>query len=156
MRIEAGEGATRRRHRVPLGPWLVLGLLAAGGCTSIRVDFLARPDAVMIAAIEPGVTTRSGVIDRLGPPEEMRRPSPFERLRLSTPQSRKYEEAGDIFDTSAYTYASGRYESTWLDLLVIRVTREKSLEDRWRIEFGADDVVTAVSHVDEIHAEEPR
>jgi len=124
------------------------------GCAVIRLDFNELPAPEALASIEPGVTTRSEVLRRLGPPEEMRIPAPFDRVRQTTPIHRKVLEAHDVFGAEAYTYARGRrdirtYGIMPVGLVIFRVLNEHSTEERWRIEFDGD-LVATVSHVDEI------
>lgn len=124
------------------------------GCTTVRIDFHEQGDSGALVAIEPGVTTRSEVLRRLGPPDEMRRPAPFERARETSPIRRRIIEAGDVFGRDAYTYASGRHTTRAFGILplgpaLFRVTRVRSTEERWRIEFDEADVVRSVSRVDE-------
>jgi len=125
------------------------------GCSIFQIDFQTLPPAERFQSIRPGVTTRSEVLARLGPPEEIRRPAPFERARLHSPQHRRVIETGDIFGHQAYTYASGRRRTESLGLLpiglsLLRVQRTRSTEERWRIEFDDEDVVQSISHVDEL------
>ena len=129
----------------------ILGVaLALGGCTSVDLEFPALPEAEALDWVRPGVTTRSQVLLRLGPPEEMRRPAPFERARLSAPQYRRILEAGDVFGRDAYTYVSGRRSLRTFGILpigppIFRIAWRRSTEERWRIEFDADDRVRSVS-----------
>jgi hypothetical protein len=129
-------------------------LLAIFGCTSIAVDYQRLPTPEALGSIRPGVTTRSEVLRRLGPPEEMRRPAPFERTRLTSPQRRRILESGDVFGRNAYTYSSERDTRTGIGLLpngpaLLRISWRSLREDRWRLEFDEKDVVRSVSHVDE-------
>ncbi len=131
---------------------LSLGLTA---CLSIEMDFQRLPPAEALASIEPGRTTRSEVLARLGPPEEMRGFSPPERARFTSPQRRRVAEAGEIFGDDAYTYAASRrtienFGILPIGLPIARRGWRTSKEDRWRIEFDADDVVSSVSHVEEL------
>ncbi len=131
---------------------LSLGLT---GCLSIQMDFQRLPPPEALASIEPGRTTRSEVLARLGPPEEMRSIPPPERARFTSPQRRRVAEAGEIFGDDAYTYAASRRTIENFGLLpigvaILRVGWRISKEDRWRIEFDADDVVSAVSQVEEL------
>lgn len=121
----------------------------------VQMDFRHLPARAALDSIQPGVTTRAEVLHRLGPPEEMRRPADFDRARLTTPQHRRVLEEGVLFGDDAYTYASGRRRIDAFGILPIglklfRVTRTDSMEERWRIEFGADGVVSSISHVDEL------
>lgn len=128
--------------------------LLALGCTTTRMDFHTLPPPERFASIEPGVTTRSEVLRRLGPPDELRRPANFERARRTTPQLRRVLEAGDVFGTDAWTWASGRRSTRSLSLppgpSLFSVAETRSREERWRIEFDGVGVVRSVSHVDEI------
>lgn len=131
--------------------------LVVGGCTSVVMDYPGLPPAEALRSIEPGVTTRAQVLGRLGPPEEMRQPAGFDRSRATLPQARRVLEAGEIFDDRAYTYARARSTLSSFGIFPVgpalfRWTRRRLLEERWRIEFDAQDVVSSVSHVDEIGA----
>ncbi len=124
------------------------------GCTTVELDYQRLPSPEALASIRKGITTRSEVLQRLGPPEELRRPAPFERAPLGSSQRRRILEGGDIFGRDAYTYASEQHAIESFGLLPVsvtlfRVSRRTALEDRWRIEFDEKDVVRAVSHVDE-------
>lgn len=124
------------------------------GCTTVELDYQRLPSPEALASIQRGITTRSEVLQRLGPPEELRRPAPFERAPLGSSQRRRILEGGDIFGRDAYTYASERHVIESFELLPVRVTllrisRRTALENRWRIEFDEQGVVRAVSHVDE-------
>lgn len=124
------------------------------GCTTVELDYQRLPSPEALASIQRGITTRSEVLQRLGPPEELRRPAPFERAPLGSSQRRRILEGGDIFGRDAYTYASERHVFESFELLPVRVTllrisRRTALENRWRIEFDEQGVVRAVSHVDE-------
>ena len=130
-----------------------LGLLAAlsVGCATTQLDHHLLPPAEALQSIEAGVTTRSEVLQRLGPPEEMRRPANFDRARTTTPQHRRILEEGRLFDGRSYTYASARRTSVDIGLLpvgpeILRVTRTRSVEERWHIEFDENDVVSSISH----------
>jgi hypothetical protein len=129
-------------------------LLTILGCTTVALDYGGLPAPEALGSIEPGVTTRGEVLQQLGPPEELRRPAPFERGRLASPQRRRILESGDIFGSDVYTYASSRETRTNLGLLptgpaLFRISWRRSYEDRWRLEFDENDVVRSVSHVDE-------
>jgi len=133
---------------------LSAALLAILGCTTIALDYGRLPAPEALESIEPGVTTRSEVLQRLGPPEELRRPAPFERGRLASPHRRRILESGDIFGSAVYTYASSSETRTNVGLLptgpaLFRISWRKSREDRWQLEFDENDVVRSVSHVDE-------
>jgi hypothetical protein len=59
-----------------------------------------------------------------------------------------------VFGRDVYTYSRERRTEKRAGILplfvaVFRVTRVRSLDERWRIEFDADGVVRSVSHVDE-------
>jgi hypothetical protein len=128
--------------------------VAICGCTTLQLDFQRLPPSEELASVQPGVTTRSEVLQRLGPPEEFRRPSAFERARLTSLQERQTLEAHQIFGRDAYTYASARRTTRSFGILpagivLFRISRVHSAEARWRIEFDEGDVVTSVSHVDE-------
>ena len=127
---------------------------AVCGCTTIELNFQRLPPPEELASVQSGVTTRSEVLRRLGPPEEFRRPAPFERARLTSPQQRQIIEAQEIFGRDAYTYASGRRTTRTFGILpagivLFRISRVRSAEVRWRIEFDGAGVVSSVSHVDE-------
>lgn len=129
-------------------------LLAPGGCTSVELAFQSLPDPAVLDAIEPGRTTRMEVVRLLGPPDDMRRPAIFERVRRSSPEERKIIEAQDVFGTT-YTYAAGRDTRESFGIMpmgpaLFRVSWLTSRETRWRIEFDEADVVTSVSRVDEL------
>ena len=133
----------------------LLAAFAGVGCTSTRMDFHTLPSAEAFASIQPGVTTRSQVLQALGPPEEMRRLANFDRARRTTPQHRRVLEGGDVFGTRAYTYAAGQRSTFELEIVpfgpsAFSYDQFHSREDRWRIEFDDAGVVTSVSHVDEI------
>ena len=135
-----------------LGFWVVVA--AAFGCTTLEINYQRLPEREALASIQEGITTRSQVLRQLGPPEELRRPAPFERVRLSSPQRRRIVESGDIFADEFYTYASERHATRTFGLMplgpaLFRVSWTRSREDRWRIEFDENGVVHSVSHVDE-------
>lgn len=132
---------------------VLLGIasLALCACTTVRIEYQDLPPLEALHSIEPGATTRSEVLARLGPPEEMRSPAPFERARLTSPQKRKVLVAGDVFGRDAYTYARGIRTSRSLGVLpvgpeLLEVSWKWSREDRWRIEFDERGVVRSVSH----------
>ena len=132
----------------------LLGGILCLGCTSTRMDFHHLPPRELLRSVEPGVTTRSQVLRRLGPPEELRRPADFDRARLSTPQHRRILDERRVFGDDVYTYVAGRRLSDSFAILpfgpsLLRIARTRSLEERWRIEFDEAGVVSAVSHVDE-------
>lgn len=134
---------------------LSVAVAAVCGCTTFEVNYQRLPTPQALESIRAGTTTRSEVLRRLGPPEELRRPAPFERARPSSPQRRRIVDGGDIFDRSSYTYASERHTVRDFGLLptgpaLFDVSWSTSREDRWRIEFDENDVVQTVSHIDEI------
>ncbi len=143
---------------IAVGGGAGLALAALCGCTSVVLDFHRLPPEDALRSIEAGVTTRGEVLRRLGPPEEMRQPAGFDRTRKTTPQHRRILEGGDVFGRDAYTYARGRQTLDSFGIFPVgaaffRTTRERSVEERWRIEFGSDDIVSSVSYVDGIHAD---
>ena len=124
------------------------------GCTTLEIRYQRVPAREALASIQEGITTRSEVLQRLGPPEEFRQPSPFDRTRSTSPQRRRILEGGEVFIQDIYTYASERYRVGTFGLLPVgvslfRVTWRNSREDRWRLEFDENDVVQTVSHIDE-------
>lgn len=124
----------------------------ATGCATVEIDHQSAPSAERVAAIVPGATTRSEVLRTLGPPEEMRRPAPFEGLQLSNPSRRKLIEAADWFGRDAWTWASVHLRNRTVGLLPVgpalfRVRWSESFEERVRIEFDAEDRVRSVSRV---------
>ncbi len=124
------------------------------GCTTLELNFQRLPPSEELASVQPGVTTRSEVLRRLGPPEEFRRPAAFERARLTSLQERQTLEAHQIFGRDAYTYVSARRTTRSFGILpagivLFRISRVHSAEVRWRIEFDEADVVSSVSHRDE-------
>jgi hypothetical protein len=135
---------------------VVLAALLGAGCTTIEGHFQHLPSEEALRSIEPGVTTRSEVLRRLGPPEELRRPAVFiERAPTTAPQRRKILEAGELFSNDRYTYATVRLRADRLGIMpvglpIVSVTWVESREDRWVVEFGSDDVVRTISHADEI------
>lgn len=134
---------------------LLAALTATPGCTTVELSYQRLPTSEALESIQAGITTRSEVLERLGPPEELRRPAPFERGRISSPQRRKILESGDVFGRDSYTYASERDTIRTFGVLpigpgIFRISWRTSREDRWRIEFGEDDVVRTMSHVDEM------
>ncbi len=127
------------------------------GCATSRMEFRHLPAPDALQSIQPGITTRSEVLRLLGPPEEMRRPANFDRARKTTPQSRRVLEEGNLFGRTAYTYAAGRRVTRDLGLIpggpkVLSFAFTESAEERWRIEFDPNGVVSSVSHRDEIGA----
>ena len=135
-----------------LGLWVAVA--AAFGCTTLEINYQHLPEREALASIQEGITTRGEVLQRLGPPEEFRQPSPLDRTRSTSPQRRRILEGGEVFFQDTYTYASERYRINTFGLLPVgpslfRVTWRKSREDRWRLEFDENDVVRTVSHVDE-------
>jgi hypothetical protein len=134
---------------------LSVALAAICGCTTVEVEYQRLPTPEALGSIQAGITTRSEVLRRLGPPEEFRRPAPFERARITSPQRRRILESGDVFGRDVYTYASERDTRRNFGLLptgpaLFRLSWRSSREDRWRLEFDENDVVRTVSHVDEI------
>ena len=164
-------GWARTRDRLAFGPvkgnlglsnsawiasWVILSLFAPG-CTSGRLDYHSTPPRAAFEAIEPGVTTRSEVLHRLGPPEELRRLSNFDRSLDTSPQERRVLEGGDLFGRDAYTYARSerrieRFAIPPFGPTLFAIDGRGSREERWRIEFDEADRVRSVSHVDEIGA----
>jgi hypothetical protein len=133
---------------------LSVAVAATFGCTTLQIDYQRLPAPEVLASVQEGVTTRREVLERLGPPEEFRQPSPFDRARSTSPQRRRILEGGEVFIRDFFTYASERYTTRTFGLLPVgpslfRVTWRKSREDRWRLEFDENDVVRTVSHVDE-------
>jgi hypothetical protein len=127
---------------------------AVFGCTTLEINYQRLPAPEALGSIQEGVTTRSEVLERLGPPEEFRQPSPFDRTRRTSPQRRRILEGGEVFIRDVYTYASERYTLETFGLLPVgpslfRVSWRNSREERWRLEFDENDVVHTVSHVDE-------
>lgn len=139
--------------RIFVARFCTAGLAAAVcGCATVEIDYQSLPSEAALAAVEPGTTTRSEVLQRLGPPDEMRRPAPFEGLQLSNPNRRRMLEAGDLFGRDAWTWAAIHRSSRTAGLLPVgpalfRVRWSRSLEERIRIEFDADDRVSSVSRV---------
>jgi hypothetical protein len=134
---------------------LCAALLFVCGCTTIELEYQSLPAPEALESIQAGITSRSEVLERLGPPEEMRRPAPFERQRPSSPQFRRTIEAGEIFGDGAYTYARERHTIRTFGLLptgpgLFQISWRKSREDRWRLEFDESGVVRTVFHIDEI------
>jgi len=137
---------------VSFGLWVAVA--AVLGCTTVEINYQRLPAREALESIQEGITTRSEVLQRLGPPEEFRQPSPFDRARPTSPQRRRILEGGEVFFQDIYTYASERYRVETFGLLPVgvslfRVTWRNSREDRWRLEFDENDVVHTVSHVDE-------
>ncbi len=136
---------------------VLTGLLALCACTTVQLDFQALPPAEAFLSLRPGVTTRDEVLHRLGPPDELRRPSNFDRARFITPQHRRVLEGGRLFDARTWTWATGVRRSRSFQIVpggpaLFGISRTESLEERWRVEFDAAGVVESVSHVDEIGA----
>ena len=132
----------------------IFAALLSVGCSTVQMDFRHLPSPEALRSIRPGATTRSEVLRRLGPPEELRRPANFDRARPTTPQHRRILEEGRIFGDDSYTYASGRRRTTDVDILpygpkLLSFSWTRSQEERWRIEFDSEGVVRSVSHVDE-------
>ncbi len=135
----------------------ILAAILSVACSTTQLEFRHLPASDALRSIRPGVTTRSEVLHRLGPPEELRRPSNFDRVRTTTPQHRRILEGGRIFGDDVYTYASGRRRSTDVGILpigpaLLRFSFTRSQEERWRIDFDADGVVHSVSQVDELRS----
>ena len=133
---------------------LSVAAAAACGCTTLEINYQRLPAPEALESIQEGITTRGEVLKRLGPPEEFRQPSPFDRARPTSPQRRRILEGGEVFIQDIYTYASERYRVETFGLLPVgvslfRVSWRNSREDRWRLEFDENDVVHTVSHVDE-------
>jgi hypothetical protein len=133
---------------------LSVAVAAACGCTTLEINYQGLPAPEALESIQEGITTRSEVLKRLGPPEEFRQPSPLDRARPTSPQRRRILEGGEVFIQDIYTYASERHRIETFGLLPIgpslfRISWERSREDRWRFEFDENDVVHSVSHVDE-------
>jgi hypothetical protein len=132
--------------------FLAVAVSAACGCATVQIDHQPLPPAAAFDAIEPGSTTRSQVLRNLGPPEELRRPAPFEGLQLSNPQRRRILEAGDLFGRDAWTYAAVHRSIRTVGLLpvgpaLLRVRWSNALEERVRIEFDEHDRVRSISRV---------
>jgi len=133
---------------------LCVAVATVFGCTTLEINYQRLPTPEALESIQEGITTRSEVLERLGPPEEFRQPSPFDRTRTTSPQRRRILEGGEVFIRNVYTYASERYTLETFGLLPVgpslfRVSWKNSREDRWRLEFDENDVVHTVSHVDE-------
>ena len=133
---------------------LSFAVAAACGCTTLEINYQRLPEREALESIQQGITTRSEVLKRLGPPEEFRQPSPFDRARPTSPQRRRILEGGEVFIRDVYVYASERYRVETFGLLPVgpslfKVSWRRSREDRWRFEFDENDVVHSVSHVDE-------
>ncbi len=134
------------------GLWVAVA--AVSGCTTLQIDYQRLPTPQALESIQEGITTRSEVLQRLGPPEEFRQPSPFDQARSTSPQRRRILEAREVFIRDVYTYASERYTVRTFGLPPVgpglfRVSWRNSREDRWRLEFDDNDVVQTVSHIDE-------
>jgi hypothetical protein len=135
---------------------VLLFVFFGAGCTTIEGRFQRLPSEAALQSVVPGVTTRSEVLRRLGPPEELRRPAVFiERAPTTAPQRRRILEAGDLFSDDRYTYATVRLRADRLGIMpvglpIVRLTWVESREDRWVVEFDSADVVRSVSHVNEI------
>ena len=133
---------------------LSVAVAAAFGCTTVEINYQRLPAPQALESIQEGITTRSEVLQQLGPPEEFRQPSPFDRARPTSPQRRRILEGGEVFIQDIYTYASERHRTETFGLLPVgpsafRATWRTSREDRWRLEFDENDVVQTVSHIDE-------
>jgi hypothetical protein len=133
---------------------LWVAVAAIFGCTTLEINYQQLPAPEALESIQEGITTRSEVLRQLGPPEEFRQPSPFDRARPTSPQRRRILEGREVFIRDSYTYASERYTVQTLGLLPVgiplfRVSWRNSREDRWRLEFDENDVVHTVSHIDE-------
>ena len=133
---------------------LSVAVAAVCGCTTLEIDYQRLPAPEALGSIQEGITTRSEVLQRLGPPEEFRQPSPFDQARPTSPQRRRILEGREVFIRDSYTYASERYTVETFGLLPVgialfRVSWKNSREDRWRLEFDENDVVHTVSHIDE-------
>ena len=133
---------------------LSVAVAAAFGCTTVEINYQRLPAPEALESIQEGTTTRSEVLQRLGPPEEFRQPSPFDRARATSPQRRRILEGGEVFIQDIYTYASERHRTETFGLLPVgpslfRISWNSSREDRWRLEFDENDVVQTVSHIDE-------
>jgi hypothetical protein len=130
---------------------------AGAGCATVRLDFQTLPPESALLGVEAGVTTRDEVLRLLGPPEEMRRLSPFERARADSPQARRILEAGEVFGAGVYTYATeadriDRFGFLPFGPALFRVSWSRAHERRWSIEFDEAGVVSSVSRVDESDA----
>ena len=128
--------------------------LATGACTVLEMEFQRLPPKEAFRRVQPGETSRSEVLELLGPPEEFRQPAAAERARLSSPWGYKILEGGDVFGRDVYTYARERRRETRVGILpslltLFRVKSVSSIEEHWRIEFDRHGVVKSVSHVDE-------
>jgi hypothetical protein len=133
---------------------LMVALAAVCGCTTLEIDYQRLPAPEALESIQEGITTRSEVLQRLGPPEEFRQPSPFDQARPTSPQRRRVLEAREVFIRDAYTYASERYTVRTFGLLPVgpslfRVSWRSSREDRWRLEFDERGLVRSVSQIRE-------
>lgn len=149
-----------RAHRTRLSElrrWSVCVFGATAlGCIDAQVDFQRLPTDEQLAAIQPGRTTRAEVLQRLGPPEEVRQRGAGEGMRrLDGRQSRA--EAGNVFGNSTWTWASERRTERIVGVLPValvlfRVRNSTALQEQWRIEFDEDGIVRSMSHIDEISA----
>jgi hypothetical protein len=133
---------------------LSVAVAALFGCTTLEINYQGLPASDALESIQEGITTRSELLQRLGPPEEFRQPSPFDRSRPTSPQRRRILEGGEVFFGDVFTYASERHRIETIGLLPVgvslfRLSWNRSREDRWRFEFDENDVVRSVSHVDE-------
>ena len=98
---------------------LSVAVAATFGCTTLQLDYQRLPAPEVLASVQEGVTTRSEVLERLGPPEEFRQPSPFDQARPTSPQRRRILEGGEVFIRDFFTYASERFTTRTFGLLPV-------------------------------------
>ncbi len=136
------------------GGAVALALCVSSACATTQLDYANLPSDEALRSIRVGETTRIEVLRVLGPPEEMRRPTNWDRARKTTPQHRRILEERRIYGDDAYTYVAGRRSDLTLGIFPVgpaflEVSTTQSLEDRWRFEFDQEGVVSSISHVDE-------
>lgn len=106
---------SRALRLLPLLIVVVTGTLPA--CVMVRssVGFPLPPE-VDVAAIEPGVSTRTDVVARFGPPEEWRAPAITDDSRGRNGPGLRVHEEREVFRRRRYTWA---YETRRTDGVVL-------------------------------------
>ena len=128
----------------------LVAVCVSSGCVQIRVDFQTLPSATVFQDIEVGVTTRAELLEKLGPPEEFRQPAMGEQARRLDRREQRALEEKEVFQHSSWTWASERRSADTFWILVFQMTKSRSFQEQWWIEFDEADVVRLLTHTDEI------
>ncbi len=133
----------------------ILAACALAGCFQLHVEYQNPPPAAAFGQIKRGETTRSEVLAKLGPPEEVRLPGPGEGGRRADPRVHRLLRGGDVFGNRDWTWSTEHlHVRAWgifpVGPAVFRVRTGRTTERRWRIEFDEVDVVRELAVTDGI------